>query len=700
DKLPAQNQAAVLAAASLHQVAVDLRAELRDGFAQAPVRRLQAALRPLLEHAAARENDARALVTDPQWAGCTREVAAWHDAFVTYGNCAATHDEQVATFSDETLQMQRPAVLDLQARISDGMRQSRVGLHNAMDAAHPRLYNACVDLAASILHAEDTATDVSVQLARFSDMAAQCSDIQADLHDSPALQHLRDAGVAPDLQLAHFATLEAICRAMSRPVHHAIDALEKAQEFKGKTKLALDARDENMGELIDELRQKFLEQAVRVQHQAAVDLFKTTKEDTNEAVSTAADLASRVHCILPIDPLSDATAASKLGEASAAQVPSMPAADKAMVDLQRQTANAAIDHRKHALKLPPDVPAEIRAAHETALLVLRHVESYSSTAAEVIDSYHRAFHELRAAAPASQRIVAKQHAESLRKLSARIGNAFGEQISVAPQTERERKAVIDMGSELRQIDQLSETMRLGLEGVGLLFEARRKAQDIKHRFTADDKPRAGALNLGDAEKALNKVYHEAEKWLRANSNNIAQDPCGAAEGATSKNASILAFAYLAWRAEFDRTVAVSVMMRDWLVARLETANSGAPSSLILQKFDGLAIDVTETLTKSNKRAMKLFDRDPQQTRAFLKVTMGLLQDFQNLRSEIKTRLQTASSVPPLPEATAPASLPVDAPAGDSLSDMQHRQGQLDAGTTSRGESSKKKGKSRRTHRRS
>ncbi|MBW8827862.1 MAG: hypothetical protein JF606_00175, partial [Burkholderiales bacterium] len=528
------------------------------------------------------------------------------------------------------------------------------------------------------------------------------------------LQHLRDAGVAPDLQLAHFATLEAICRAMSRPVHHAIDALEKAQEFKaiaqsmvrrphdplcnGRTKPALDERDEDMGELIDALRQRFLEQAVRVQFQAAIDLFETTKEDTAQALDTATDLASRLHCILPINPPSDATAASNLGEASAAQAPSMPAADKAMVmNLQRQTANTAIGERKHALKLPTDVPAGIRAAHKTALLVLRHVELCSSTAAEIIDSYHRAFHELRAAAPASQRNVAKQHAESLRKLSARIGKALSEQISVAPQTENERKAVIDVGSGLRQIDQLSETMRLGLEGVGLLFEARRKAQDIKHRLTADDKPRAGALNLVDAAKALNKVYYAAVDWMEASTNNIAGVPSGAAEGANAKN---VALGPLAWRAAFDRTVGVSMMGRDWCVARLATANSSGLSDLKLENFVKIAKDITEMLSKINKSMMSLFRRDPQQLREFLEVTMGLLKVIQDLRSEVETRLQPAPSGPPLREATAPASLPVDVPAGDALSGMQHRQGQGDAVTISRGESSKTKGKSRRTHRRS
>jgi hypothetical protein len=500
---------------------------------------------------------------------------------------------------------------------------------------------------------------------------------------------------------------------MSRPVHHAIDALEKAQEFKAiaqsmvrrplnqlgneRAKLVLDERDEDMGELIDALRQTFLEQAVRVQHQAAIDFFVTTKEGTFQALSTAADLASRLHCILPINPLSDATAVSKLGEASAAQAASMPAADEAMMNLQRQTANAAIGERKLALKLPTDVPAGIRATHETALLVLRHVELCSSTAAEIIAIYHRAFHELRAAAPASQRNVAKQHAESLRKLSARIGKAFGEQISVAPQTERERKAVIDVSSELTLIDQLSETMRLGLEGVGRLFEARRKVQDIKHRLTADDKPRAGSLDIRDAERALNNAYIPAEEWLEASTNNIARVPSGAAEGANAENDVL---GPLAWRAAFDRTVALGMLARDWCVARLATANSGGLSDLKLKNFVDIAKEIMEMLSETNKSTMRVFRSEPQQMRAFLEVTVGVLKNLQDLKSEIETRFKAAPSVRPLPEATAPASLPVNAPAGDASSGMQHRQGQLDAGTTSRGESSKTKGKSRRAHRRS
>ncbi|MBW8832498.1 MAG: hypothetical protein JF606_24485, partial [Burkholderiales bacterium] len=618
------------------------------------------------------------------------------------------HEKQVATFSVETLQEHERTVLDLQVRISDGMEQSLEELLYAMDAAHPRLYNACNELALSILQPEGTATDVSVQLARFIDIAAQCRDIQAQLHDSPSLQKLRDAGVAPDRQLAHFATLEAICRAMSRPVHSAIDALERAREFKTiaqsmvrrprkrlgnerNKQPALDARDKDMGEFVDALRHWSLAQPVNVERQAAINFFVTAKEDLFQAYSKAEELASRLHCILPIDPLSDATAASNLGEASAAQTPSMLAADEAMVALQLQIANAAIDHRKHALKLPTDVPAGIRAKHEAAMLVLCHVELCSSTSAEIIDIYHRAFHELRAAAPASQRKIAERHAESLKKLIARIGKAVGQQISVAPQTEGDQKVVSDVTSELTQFKQLSETMRLGLEGVGRLFEARRKAQTIKHRLTADE-PRESSLDLDDAEREINNVYQSAEDWL----DKMERASSGTAEGG---DAEINGLRYLVWRAAFDRQVALGMMLRDWFMARLATANSGALSDFELEDLVKRAIHITTTLTTGNNWTMRLFRSDPQQTRAFLKVTMVLLKEIQDLKSKFETKLQSASSAAPALKAIAPASLQVDASASKAPSDVQHRPGQGDAGTTSRGESSKKKGKSGRTRRR-
>jgi hypothetical protein len=340
----------------------------------------------------------------------------------------------------------------------------------------------------------------------------------------------------------------------------------------------------------------------------------------------------------------------------------------------------------------------IRDTHETALLGLRCVESNALTAAEIIDGYHRALHTLRAAPSASRRKVAMQHAESLRKLSASTGRALGEQMSMKPESEEAREVAALFRVQLRQVDRLSEAMRLGLEAVGRLFEARHKVEDIRRRLNADDPPRAGSLNLFDADAALNAVYHPTIEWLEASMKNFSSGPREAVEE-IGIDSSAAALAGLVWRAKFDSDVTSGKLVRDWYVARLATAKAGALGPGDLNVFDALVDSIKKPITLANTRAMGLFADNRQQTRAFLGVTMSLLRDFQNVRSELEAKIQPASGALPLSQGTAPSVLTVDTPSADAPSGT-HSPGQRAAGSTSRSEGSKKKGNAGRSRRRS
>jgi hypothetical protein len=381
------------------------------------------------------------------------------------------------------------------------------------------------------------------------------------------------------------------------------------------------------------------------------------------------------------------------------QTTAISEADKATVKGQRQAANTADKLRKDALKLPADVPADVHASNRIALLIYRHVESSASTAAEIIDVYHGALQTLQAAPPSRRHEVAQKHAGFLRKLSARAGEVLGEQISAASRSAGERNITSEIGSQLRQLELMSEVLRMGLEGVGLLFEARHKAQRIRRKLSADDQPPRGSLSLIDADEAVTTAYRPAVKGLKASFKSISRDLSGIKDSGAI-NSATAALALLLWRAEFDRCVTSGRMVRDWCRTRAVTVKNGAPGALSFKTFEDLAGGVKTLLIKANKQLIQLFTQAPLQQRALLDISMKLLGDFHDVLSEIESRLRHAPSAPHLPRSSIPESSSFGAHAGTAPPGTQHFQGQRDAGSSSPGKGSKKKGNAGRTRRRS
>lgn len=637
---PAQSLAATLAE-SLHRVATDLRAELQNGIAQAPTRRLFASVVPLLRHAVALGNEAaakQAQAAKPALAGLAQEVAAWHEAMKVFGACSATYDKHAATLPADAAP--EPVVAQLHDRIKRGTSRTVDGLTQSLSRAEESFTAGLAEHTIRLLRFADDTQETSASLAL---MARQCHDIHARLSHSP---ELFAAAALSHEQLHRFAALEATCRALGSPTPDANTVLQRAEEMAGiarslgkKPRGTTDrrvgptqaARTDEMRALVSTIHAKTMELAVELECTAVSNFQLDKSEESSAALGRAAVLCAKLPSLLPEDPMP--------GFGPGFSVTSGPtddsASDAQKAAGQRETAAQARGLIERGLKLPPGTPESVVARHESSMLVAQQMELCAAASAEVIASSIGAAQALRTANPAEGAKLLKQHVESLRKLGTLTGEALNDQLAVGG-----RRGIVSQisnvtGMFLREIEKVSDATRRALEGLGVAMDLRRNVENLAHRLNAEG---AGYAAVVHAQKKVRQQYAFMAGRL--------SDVMGSVGSTGVPEIAAVIANQLVQRSIVDGEITQAKTWLGWLQTKLDSTPSGALNAKELAELKGAAESADAAMKKTGEELGQKLPTNTELQRKLLQVVLGIRRGLLDVKAEIDARAKPASTTQP------------------------------------------------------